>query len=52
MRWTTPDFQELCLNSEVTAYVNTDQEPSTPGLPRTTNETAPAGEGKPRAESA
>jgi coenzyme PQQ precursor peptide PqqA len=52
MRWTTPDFQELCLNSEVTAYVNTDQEPSAPALPRAANETTPFGEGKPRAESA
>jgi coenzyme PQQ precursor peptide PqqA len=28
MRWTTPDFEEVCLNSEVTAYVNTDQAPA------------------------
>ena len=25
---TTPDFEEVCLNSEVTAYVNTDQAPA------------------------
>jgi coenzyme PQQ precursor peptide PqqA len=24
MRWTTPDFQEISLSGEVTAYVNTD----------------------------
>ena len=26
MRWTTPDFEEISLNSEVTAYVNTDDQ--------------------------
>ncbi len=24
MQWTKPDFQEITLNMEVTAYVNTD----------------------------
>jgi coenzyme PQQ precursor peptide PqqA len=24
MHWTTPDFQEISLSGEVTAYVNTD----------------------------
>jgi coenzyme PQQ precursor peptide PqqA len=24
MQWTRPDFQEITLNMEVTAYVNTD----------------------------
>ncbi len=24
MRWTTPDFKEITLSGEVTAYVNTD----------------------------
>jgi coenzyme PQQ precursor peptide PqqA len=24
MQWTTPDFQEITLGMEVTAYVNTD----------------------------
>jgi coenzyme PQQ precursor peptide PqqA len=26
MRWTKPEFQEITLNMEVTAYVNTAQE--------------------------
>jgi coenzyme PQQ precursor peptide PqqA len=26
MPWTKPDFQEITLNMEVTAYVNTDDE--------------------------
>jgi coenzyme PQQ precursor peptide PqqA len=25
MKWTKPDFQEITLNMEVTAYVNTDE---------------------------
>lgn len=32
MRWTTPDFEEISLNSEVTAYVNTDNEVGTSAL--------------------
>ena len=27
MPWTTPDFQEISLNMEVTAYVYTDETP-------------------------
>ena len=30
MQWTKPDFEEISLNMEVTAYVNTDDENSTP----------------------
>jgi coenzyme PQQ precursor peptide PqqA len=30
MQWSKPDFQEITLNMEVTAYVNTD-EPTKPG---------------------
>jgi coenzyme PQQ precursor peptide PqqA len=26
MQWTRPDFQEITLNMEVTAYVNTDDD--------------------------
>jgi coenzyme PQQ precursor peptide PqqA len=26
MQWTKPDFEEISLNMEVTAYVNTDDE--------------------------
>jgi coenzyme PQQ precursor peptide PqqA len=26
MRWSTPDFEEINLNGEVTAYVNSDEE--------------------------
>jgi coenzyme PQQ precursor peptide PqqA len=26
MRWTTPDFEEINLSGEVTAYVNSDEE--------------------------
>jgi coenzyme PQQ precursor peptide PqqA len=29
--WTKPDFEEITLNMEVTAYVNTDRELPSPG---------------------
>ena len=32
--WTTPDFQEITLNMEVTAYVNTDGSVSLPAEAR------------------
>jgi coenzyme PQQ precursor peptide PqqA len=35
MRWTTPDFVEISLNGEVTAYVNTDDEVTTLDAQRT-----------------
>jgi coenzyme PQQ precursor peptide PqqA len=31
MQWTKPDFQEITLAMEVTAYVNTDDPAATPG---------------------
>ena len=37
MEWTKPDFEEISLNMEVTAYVNTDDDlltPPNPPLPR------------------
>ena len=33
MEWTTPDFEEISLNMEVTAYVNTDDNFPTPPNP-------------------
>ena len=30
MQWTKPDFQEITLSGEVTAYVNTDETVLTP----------------------
>lgn len=30
MQWTKPDFEEICLAGEVTAYVNTDGETDGP----------------------
>ena len=37
MRWTTPDFEQINLSGEVTAYANTDDEvrKSERDLPRT-----------------
>jgi coenzyme PQQ precursor peptide PqqA len=34
MQWTKPDFQEITLNMEVTAYVNTDGTVFQPPEPR------------------
>ncbi len=33
MQWTKPDFEEISLNMEVTAYVNTDVDASKPSVP-------------------
>ena len=33
MQWTKPDFEEISLNMEVTAYVNTDGEAIKPSGP-------------------
>jgi coenzyme PQQ precursor peptide PqqA len=47
MQWTRPDFQEITLGMEVTAYVNTDDAVNTPlEHPSRTEEPAsdPAGE--------
>jgi coenzyme PQQ precursor peptide PqqA len=42
MQWTRPDFEEITLGMEVTAYVNTDERPAPPeDRPRA--EPAPAG---------
>jgi len=30
MTWTTPDFKEICLSVEVTAYANSDTQQSAP----------------------
>lgn len=40
MHWKTPDFQEISLNGEVTAYVNTDDQVLPPELQAT--QAAPA----------
>ena len=40
MQWTKPDFEEISLNMEVTAYVNTDDEDSTPPRPERPHETS------------
>ena len=36
MQWTKPEFEEISLNMEVTAYVNTgeDRDPAKPDKPR------------------
>lgn len=34
MQWTKPDFEEISLNMEVTAYVNTGDDEKTPEQPR------------------
>jgi coenzyme PQQ precursor peptide PqqA len=45
MRWTKPDFQEITLNMEVTAYVNTEFEVrQAPESPRRTEAEASSSE--------
>jgi coenzyme PQQ precursor peptide PqqA len=38
MSWTKPDFQEITLNMEVTAYVNTERDIRKPQQTATTTE--------------
>ncbi len=33
MQWTKPDFEQICLAGEVTAYVNTDDSQVTDHIP-------------------
>ena len=40
MEWTKPDFVEISLNMEVTAYVNTDDENYKQPPPQTARETS------------
>ena len=40
MRWNTPDFEEINLSGEVTAYANTDEEVRAAELHRPTAEPA------------
>ena len=40
MEWIKPDFEEICLAMEVTAYVNTDDDDTAPLLHRSTVETS------------
>ena len=40
MEWTKPDFVEISLNMEVTAYVNTDDEKHKQPPPQTVRETS------------
>lgn len=41
MPWTKPDFEEISLNMEVTAYVNTDDVVPAPAESTTRSEAAP-----------
>lgn len=50
MRWTTPDFVEISLNGEVTAYVNTDDEVTMLGAQRASE--APATAARDHSEAA
>lgn len=52
MRWKTPDFEEINLSGEVTAYVNTDDEVRTSEHDRPRSEPVMAPREKPQETSA